>query len=148
MRDLSREEYRSLAEFRYEIRRFLHFSEERAREQDLEPQQHQLLLAIKALPDGVTATVGELAARLQLKHHSAVELADRLEKHGYVARGRGGEDRRQVILHLTASGRRVLRRLSVAHHEELETAGPALSKALQAIAAQHNIRRRRQRQVA
>src|SRR5579864_5915302 len=144
MRDLSSEEYRSLAEFRYEIRRFLHFSEERARERGLEPQQHQLLLAIKALPDGITATVGELAARLQLKHHSAVELVDRLEKHGYVTRGRGGEDRRQVILHLTASGRGVLRRLSVAHHQELETAGPALFKALQAIAAQHNIRRRRQ----
>ena len=144
MRDLSLEEYRALAEFRYQIRRFLHFSEERVREQGLEPQQHQLLLAIRGLPDGATATVGELAARLQLKHHSAVELVDRLEKHGYVTRGRSGEDRRQVILHLTASASRVLRKLSVAHHEELETAGPVLSKALRAIAAQHQIRRRRQ----
>jgi len=143
MRDLSLEEYRALAEFRYRIRRFLHFSEERVREQGLEPQQHQLLLAIKGLPDGVTATIGELAARLQLRHHSAVELVDRLEKHGYVARGRAGGDRRQVILHLTESGTNLLRKLSVAHHEELETAGPALSKALRSIASQHRMRRAR-----
>jgi DNA-binding MarR family transcriptional regulator len=136
MKDLSLEEYRSLAEFRYQIRRFLGFSEEQVRAAGMEPQQHQLLLAVKGLPDGVTATIGELAERLQLKHHSTVELVNRLEKLGYVARAASQEDRRQVIVHLTPPGASVLRKLSLAHHEELEIAGPRLSKALRSIAAQ------------
>src|SRR6202044_1281245 len=135
MKDLSIEEYRALAEFRYQIRRFLGFSEEQVRAAGMEPQQHQLLLAIKGLPDGVTATIGELAERLQLKHHSTVELVNRLEKLGYVARAAGKEDRRQVIVHLTHSGANILRKLSLAHHQELEIAGPRLSKALRSIAA-------------
>ncbi len=134
MRDLSVGGYRALAEFRYQIRCFLHFSEEQVRAQGLEPQQHQLLLAIQGLPAGATATVGELSERLQLKHHSVVELINRLEKHGYVVRGESERDRRRVIIRLTASGSKVLRRLSVAHHRELETAGPALAKALRTIA--------------
>ena len=142
MRDLSLEEYQALAEFRYQIRNFLHFSEEQVRAHGLEPQQQQLLLAIKGLPDGAVASVGELAGRLRLKHHSVVELIDRLEKHGYVAREASGEDRRQVIVRLTASGSSVLRKLSVAHHQELETAGPELAKALRSLARQHWARRR------
>ncbi len=134
MRDLSLAQYRALAEFRYQIRRFLHFSEEQVRAQGLEPQQHQLLLAIQGLPAAATATVGELSARLQLKHHSVVELIDRLEQRGYVARSENQEDRRQVIVRLSTSGRKVLRKLSVAHHQELETAGPALAAALRSIA--------------
>ena len=141
MKDLSHEEYRALAEFRYQIRQFLGFSEEQVREAGMEPQQHQLLLAVKGLPDGVTATIGELAERLQLKHHSTVELVNRLAKLGYVAREAGKRDRRQVIVHLTKSGASVLRRLSIAHHEELEIAGPRLAKALRAIARQHGQRR-------
>jgi DNA-binding MarR family transcriptional regulator len=142
MRDLSHEEYRALAEFRYQIRQFLGFSEEQVREAGMEPQQHQLLLAVKGLPDGITATIGELAERLQLKHHSTVELVNRLAKLGYVAREAGKQDRRQVIVHLTKSGANVLRRLSIAHHEELEIAGPRLAKSLRALARQHNQRRR------
>lgn len=134
MKDLSLEEYRALAEFRYQIRRFLGFSEELVRIAGMEPQQHQLLLAVKGLPDGVTATIGELAERLQLKHHSTVELVNRLEKLGYVARGASRQDRRQVIVHLTSSGSTILRKLSIAHHQELEIAGPRLAKALRAIA--------------
>jgi DNA-binding MarR family transcriptional regulator len=133
MKDLSIEEYRALAEFRYQIRRFLGFSEEQVRAAGMEPQQHQLLLAIKGLPDGVTATIGELAERLQLKHHSTVELVNRLEKLGYVARANGQQDRRQVMVHLTHSGASILRKLSLAHHQELEIAGPRLSKALRSI---------------
>jgi DNA-binding MarR family transcriptional regulator len=133
MKDLSIEEYRALAEFRYQIRRFLGFSEEQVRAAGMEPQQHQLLLAIKGLPDGVTATIGELAERLQLKHHSTVELVNRLEKLGYVARANGKQDRRQVMVHLTHSGASILRKLSLAHHQELEIAGPRLSKALRSI---------------
>ncbi len=143
MRDLSLAEYRALAEFRYQIRRFLHFSEEQVRAQGLEPQQHQLLLAIQGLPAGATATVGELSERLQLRHHSVVELIDRLEKHGYVVRAEGEQDRRQVIVQLTAPGNQVLRKLSVAHHQELEKAGPALAAALRSIARQHRMRARR-----
>jgi len=141
MDDLSLEQYRALAEFRFQIRRFLAFSEEQSRAAGLEPRQHQLLLAVKGLPGNVRATIGELAARLQLKHHSTVELVDRLEKAGYVSRAAGDEDRRQVMVHLTPSGSRVLRKLSIEHHQELEVAGPRLAKALRSIARQHAARR-------
>ena len=141
MKDLSHEEYRALAEFRYQIRRFLGFSEEQVRSAGLEPQQHQLLLAVKGLPKGATATIGELAERLQLKHHSMVELVNRLEALGYVARKAGRQDRRQVMVQLTNSGASILRKLSIAHHQELEVAGPRLSQALRSIARQHDTRR-------
>ncbi len=142
MKDLSLDEYRALAEFRYQIRRFLGFSEQQVRAAGMEPQQHQLLLAIKGLPDGVLATIGELAERLQLKHHSTVELVNRLENLGYVLRQASRRDRRQVIVHLTHAGAAILRRLSLAHHQELEIAGPRLSKALRSIARQHGAKRR------
>lgn len=108
----------------------------------MEPQQHQLLLAIKGLPDGATASVGELAERLQLKHHSTVELVNRLEKNGHIVRELSRQDRRQVIVRLTASGASVLRQLSLAHHQELETAGPRLARALASIGRQHRAKRR------
>ena len=133
MKDLSLPEYQALAEFRRNIRSFLHFSEQQVRGQGLEPQQHQLLLAIRGLPDGTSATIGELAARMLLKHHSMVELVDRLERHGYVRRSTSRQDHRQVLVRLTTAGASVLRRLSLAHHQELETAGPALAKALQRL---------------
>jgi DNA-binding MarR family transcriptional regulator len=133
MKDLSLPEYQALAEFRRNIRSFLHFSEQQVRVQGLEPQQHQLLLAIKGLPDGSSATIGELAERMLLKHHSMVELVDRLERHGYVRRSASLQDHRQVLVRLTPAGASVLRRLSLAHHQELETAGPALAKALQRL---------------
>jgi DNA-binding MarR family transcriptional regulator len=143
MRDLSIEEYRALAEFRYQIRRFLGFSEEQVRAEGMEPQQHQLLLAVKGLPEGALATIGELAMRLQLKHHSTVELVNRLEKLGYVARAGSEQDRRQVIVRLTTSGASILRKLSIAHHAELEIAGPQLATALRSIARQRGARSRR-----
>ncbi|HYX50470.1 MAG TPA: helix-turn-helix domain-containing protein, partial [Ktedonobacteraceae bacterium] len=76
--EISITEYQTLAEFRYQLRRFLRFSEQAARAAGLEPQQHQLLLALKGLPEGRKATIGALAERLQLTHHSTVELVDRL----------------------------------------------------------------------
>jgi DNA-binding MarR family transcriptional regulator len=142
MKDLSLEEYRALAEFRYQVRRFVAFSEEHVRAFGMEPQQHQLLLAIKGLPEGDSATIGELAGRLQLRHHSTVELVNRLEAGGHVVREASREDRRVVLVRLTASGAALLRQLSLAHHEELETAGPRLAKALAAIARQHRTKRR------
>ena len=128
--DLSPAEYRALAEFRYQIRRFLQFSAEAARNLGLEPQQHQLLLAMKGLPDEVRPTIGELAARLQIQHHSAVELVDRLAGRGAVRREHAGADRREVQLRLTRHGGALLRRLSMTHHNELEKTGPVLVKAL------------------
>lgn len=132
--DLSPDEYRALAEFRYQIRRFLNFSEAAARAHGLEPHQHQLLLAIRGLPEGSQATIGELAERLQTQHHSAVELVDRLVRRGAVVRRPSEEDRRAVIVELTRSGEALLRTLSISHREELRTTGPALVKALRAVA--------------
>lgn len=123
-------DYQSLAELRYQIRRFLHFSEEAARKAGLEPRQHQLMLAIKGLPQDVRPRIGELAERLQIQHHSTVELVNRLSSGGYVRRERGGEDRREVLLSLTPKGEKVLRELSLHHRAELRTQGPALIAAL------------------
>jgi len=133
VKDISLEDYRALAEFRYQIRSFLRFSEEQARSYGLEPQQHQLMLAVKGLRQERRATIRELAGRLHLKHHSTVELVDRLEARGAVVRTQGLEDRREVIVELTRSGEAVLRKLSLAHHEELQRKGPALIRALNAI---------------
>src|SRR5579864_8619690 len=97
-------DYAALADFRYEIRRFLNFSEQAAREASIEPHQHQALLAIKGLPASQIATVGVLAERLQIQHHSAVELTDRLEAKRLIRRLRSHEDRREVLLTLTPRG--------------------------------------------
>src|SRR5690349_6828631 len=114
-------EYRALSEFRYHIRRFLHFSEEAARSEGLEPQQHQILLAVRGLADRHGPTVGELADHLLIRHHSAVGLVDRLAAHGLVERVRDDADRRQVRVSLTPEGDAKLRRLSTVHKEELRT---------------------------
>ena len=118
--------YRRLAEFRYGLRQFLHFSEEAARDHGLEPQQHQLLLAIIGLPEGERPTVGTLSARMCLRHHSTVELIDRLCERGAVVRRPGEHDRREVLIELTPRGEQILRKLSVLHWKELQVAGPAL----------------------
>jgi DNA-binding MarR family transcriptional regulator len=128
-------DYQSLAEFRYQIRRFLHFSEQAARAAGIEPQQHQLLLAIKGLPESLRPTIGTLADRMQLQHHSAVELIDRLEKAGMVNRTRSEIDRREVLIELSAKGERLLRELSLFHQQELRDSGPALSQSLRRLIA-------------
>ena len=133
MTDVSIAEYRALAEFRYQIRRFLQFSAEAARAHGLEPQQHQLLLAIKGLPESARPTIGELAERLQIQHHSAVELGNRLEAGGFVRRERAQQDRREVLLALTTKGERVLAELALHHHEQLRSAGPVLVAALRRV---------------
>src|SRR5208283_851218 len=103
-RSLTPADFESLAELRYQIRRFLHFSEQASEAAGLEPRQHQLMLALKGLAGGVRPRVGELAERLQIRHHSAVELVNRLSAGGYVRRNRGGEDGREVLLSLTPKG--------------------------------------------
>lgn len=131
--DLTADQYRDLAEFRRQIRQFLHFSEATAKEFGIEPQQHQLLLAVQGLPEGARPTIRELAARLFIQHHSAVELVNRLEMTGAIARSPGQEDKREVWIQLTAAGRTILRGLAVAHREELERSGPELARALQSV---------------
>jgi DNA-binding MarR family transcriptional regulator len=126
-------DYRALAEFRFQLRRFLRFSEEAARAAGLEPRQHQLLLALKGLPERAEPTVSELAERLQIKHHSAVELIDRLAGRGFVRRRRARDDRRKVLVEITSEGEKVLRNLSVQHRAELRTAGPALAAVLDSL---------------
>jgi DNA-binding MarR family transcriptional regulator len=128
-------DYRSLAEFRHQVRRFLRFSELTARSGGLEPRQYQLLLAIKGLPHGMRPRIAELAERLQLRHHSTVELSNRLEAGGYVRRERGEGDRREVLLALTPKGDKVLSHLARRHREELLVTGPALLEALQRVVA-------------
>jgi DNA-binding MarR family transcriptional regulator len=129
-RDLLSADYRSLAEFRYQIRKFLRSSEEAARAAGLEPQQHQLLLAIKGMPEDARACVGEVAERLQIQHHSTVELIDRLEQNGYVNRKRSDRDRREVLVVVTPKGERVLRELALHHQELLRISGSGLVDAL------------------
>lgn len=131
-------DYRALAELRHQIRIFLSFSEKAARAAGLEPRQHQLLLALKGLPQNVRPRIRELAERLQLQHHSTVELVNRLVRSGYVRRSRGSEDRREVLLALTAKSERVLQRLSLHHRAELRTQGPALVAALNDVIARSN----------
>lgn len=131
-------DYRALAELRYQIRRFLRFSEQAARAAGLEPQQHQLLLAVKGLPEDRLPTIGELAERLQIQHHSAVGLVDRLEERGLVRRRQSGADRRQVIVDVTTEGEEVLRDLSLFHLAELRAAGPALVRALSELSRDTN----------
>ncbi len=101
-------EFRALAEFRYQIRIFLNGSEEAARNADLEPQQYLLMLALRGLPVGREPSIREIAERMQLRHHSVVELVDRLERRQLLRRERSRTDRRQVILHLTPRGEKIL----------------------------------------
>jgi DNA-binding MarR family transcriptional regulator len=126
-------EFQALAEFRYQIRRFLRFSEDQARVSGIEPKQHQLLLAIKGLPDGVKPTIGELASRMFIRHHSTVELVNRLAEHGAVKRIPGEDDHREVLLRLTPKGEALLHDLSVAHRDELLDGGPELMKTLRKV---------------
>jgi DNA-binding MarR family transcriptional regulator len=131
--DLSLSQYRDLAEFRRQIRRFLHFSEGTAREHGLEQQQHQLLLAVRGLPPDLKPTIRELASRLFIQHHSAVELINRMESMGAIARQPGRQDRREMWIRLTPSGRGILRKLALAHRNELERSGPELARALHSV---------------
>lgn len=131
--DLSRRQYRDLAEFRRQIRRFLSFSDITARAHGTEPQQHQLLLTVQGLPEGTKPTIREIADRLFLQHHSTVELVNRLEARGAVARVHGSEDKREVWVKLTPAGRAILRQLSLAHRTELERSGPELARALNSV---------------
>ena len=133
MKKLMLSDYQALAEFRYQIRRFLHFSEQALKQAGLERGQYQLMLAIKGMPDGVRPRIRELATRMQIRHHSAVELINRLESRGWVHRERAQDDRREVLLALTPKGERVLAELALHHRDELRTAGPTLVASLRRV---------------
>ena len=131
--DFESPDYRALAEFRFQLRTFLKQSELAAQAVGLEPQQYQLLLAIKARSVDDPPTVGRLAERMLLKHHSTVELIDRCERLGLTAREHDADDHRRVLIRLTAAGEDVLRRLARVHEDELTSMAPHLIQALEAI---------------
>jgi DNA-binding MarR family transcriptional regulator len=126
-------EYRGLAELRYRIRRFLQEGDDTARQAQLEPQQYLLLLAIRGLPEAQEATIRTLAERLSLRHHSTVELVDRMEAHGYVKRTRGREDRRQVLVSLQSRGEKLLEQVVQQRIIELRANGRALVEAISGL---------------
>ncbi len=130
-------DYHALAELRYQIRRFLRFSEQAARAANIEPQQYQLLLAVKGLPEEKKPTIGELAERLQIQHNSTVELINRMVEHHLVERQRAEDDQRHVMITLTPQGEAILQHLALYHQTELQTSGPALLNALQSILARN-----------
>ena len=127
---ISQADYQRLSEFRYLIRRFLEFSQTQANEAGLTPRQHQALLAIKGFPDGGPVTVGDLAERLRVRHHSAVELVNRLSEAGLVIRDQDKDDQRRVFLKLTEHAEDRLAELSAAHLDELERIEPMLGRLL------------------
>jgi len=143
MKKLTLTDFESLAELRFQIRRFLATSEQAARAVGLEPRQHQLMLALKGLPPGARPRIAQLAQRLHIQHHSAVELVNRLANAGCIRRERSGNDRREVLLQLTPRGEKILNELSLQHREELRSGGPALVQALRRAMGHKVLSRRR-----
>jgi len=127
---ITTEEFRALSELRYRIRHFLSEGDAAAREAGLEPQQYLLLLMIRGLPEGQEAAIRTLAERLALKHHSVVELVDRLEAHEYVRRTRGHDDRRRVLVSLLPRGQRMLEAVARQRINELRSYGHQLVRAI------------------
>jgi len=132
-RQITPDEFRALAELRYLIRRFLQEGDSTARKADLEPQQYLLLLAIRGLPPGQQSTIRTLADRLSLRHHSTVELIDRMETHAYVKRTPSREDRRQVLVQLLPRGEKLLEQVVEKRIIELRSNGRALVNAIGAL---------------
>jgi DNA-binding MarR family transcriptional regulator len=133
MKKLSVSDYQALAEFRFQIRKFLHFSDLAIVAAGLERAQYQLMLTIKGLPAELRPRIRDVANRMLIQHHSAVELVNRLETGGFVRRERAEGDRREVLLALTPKGERVLAELALHHHQELQDAAPALVSALRRV---------------
>lgn len=118
---LSKRHYEALSEFRYQLRRFLHFSETAAKSEGITPLQYLLLLHVRGFPGRDWTTVGELAERLQMRHHGAVALLTRCEELDLVERRRSEEDRRRVEVHLKPKGEKHLQRLAALHEAELRS---------------------------
>jgi DNA-binding MarR family transcriptional regulator len=132
-RNLTLVEYRKLSELRFQMRRFMRFSEDAARAKKLEPQQHQTLLAIKGAPAGEDPTIAFLARRMQLAHHTMVELVDRVVEKGLAERKPSTTDRRSTLVNLTPEGNKVLADLSMLTYEQLQTKFGEMLEALQRV---------------
>ena len=130
---ISDEEYQALAELRYRIRHFIQEGDAAAQRCNLEPQQYLMLLAIRGLPKGMAATIRTLAERMALKHHSAVELIDRLESHQLVRRSRSPGDKREVRVSFLPRGSKLLERVARERLSELKASGVALADAITAL---------------
>jgi DNA-binding MarR family transcriptional regulator len=120
---LKKSQYEALSEFRYQLRRFLHFSETAAKEAGLTPLQYLLMLHVRGFPGRDWATVNELSDRLQMQHHGVVALLTRCEEAGLVLRQKSKIDRRMVEVHLQAKGAAQLERLAALHEAELHSLG-------------------------
>lgn len=129
-RDFAKQSYEALADFRYALRRFLAFSEQAAAVAGLTPQQYQALLAIKGAREQDTLAIGDIAERLMVRHHTAVELVDRLQRNGFVARRRDKSDARRVTVKLSAKAERTMNGLAAAHLQELKGIRPVLEQLL------------------
>jgi DNA-binding MarR family transcriptional regulator len=129
--ELTQADYEALSELRYLLRRFLGFSQRAARTVGLTSRQHQALLAIKGFPGGCPVSIGALAERLRIRHHSAVELVDRLSQAGLIERSQDPQDHRRVLVHLTSRAEGYLEELSPAHLDELARIGPTLARLLE-----------------
>ncbi|MBE0623081.1 MAG: MarR family transcriptional regulator [Burkholderiales bacterium] len=118
-RPLNKRDFETLADFRYQIRKFVRFSEQLALKHGIKPQQYQLLLQIRGYPGRDWATVGELAERLQSQHHGVVALISRCEKLGLVERHRSSEDKRRIEIRLLAKGNNLVNKIARLHRAEL-----------------------------
>jgi len=127
-------DYKALADFRSQLRRFLRQSEDAAAAVGLKPQQYQVMLMVKGLvADGIEPSISAIAERLHLRHHSVVGLIDRLEKNHLVTRQRADADQRNVLVSLTHEGNILIQKLSRFHQETLRSLGPDLVTSLQAV---------------
>ena len=145
---LLKEDYRALAEFRYQIRRFLAVSEKIAHGARLQPQQYAMLLILRGLPADREPTIVVLAERLQIRHNSAVELANRLAKRGLVRRIRSESDSRKVFLQLTGKGAALIEKLVRERFVQLHSSQPALVRALNRVLARGKNRGTRAREAS
>ncbi len=130
---ITTEDYCALAEFRYEIRKFLIVSERIARSAGLQPQQYTMLLALRGLPAGKEPTIRFLSERLQIRHNSAVELVDRLVRRDLVRRYRSDDDSRKILIRLTSAGNVLIQKLVQSRFAELNSSQPVLAGALNRI---------------
>ncbi len=129
-RKFTDDDYRTLSAFRYALRRFLQFSERAAAQLGVTAQQYQAMLAVRGFPDRARLTVGELAERMCIQHHSAVGLVDRLVERDLARRVSSRGDRRHVFVELTAHGERILEELAAIHRAELRRIGPEMTGVL------------------
>ena len=144
-KEIEAADYRALASLRFLVRNFLCQADAAARRIGLEPQQYQLMLAIRGLPEGAEATVQALAQQLALKHNTTVELIDRMEKHRYVCRSRSEDDRRCVLVSLLPPGERLLEQVARQRLIELRTEGTVLANAVEALLGPKRSSRSRRR---